>query len=394
MRIVTTFNDQKKAHLFSTFLTNEGIENKIEIVTDTDWGSAGYGDVACKIWVYDEDQVQTAFRWLEEFEKNPENPVFHESPKSVQEPIIKPLFAKNQELNPYRRIKIDRSTVVQERHPLGTITFYFLIVCSLLFGISEFTAPTIQSYPSWAPPTPIFSSPIKKKLLFDYPEAFEYIDKAVKLFGVEKLQSPQDLPPEGKFLVNQFLLTPYWQGFYEKILHYWKDPNYVWKFDAPLFEKIRQGEIWRAFTPCLLHSDLLHLFFNMIWLVILGKQMEKRMGWWKYLLFALITGVLSNTAQYLMSGSNFIGFSGILCAMLTFIWMRQKRAAWEGYLLQGTTMAFMMFFILTMFMIQIASFYLEAFQETTISPGIANTAHLTGAFLGVILGRSDFFSLK
>ena len=85
----------------------------------------------------------------------------------------------------------------------------------------------------------------------------------------------------------------------------------------------------------------------MIWLAVLGRQMELRLGGFRYLLFILITGIISNIVQYMMSGPNFLGYSGILCAMLSFIWVRQKKAAWEGYVLQDSTMGFMLLFLIT-----------------------------------------------
>ena len=175
-------------------------------------------------------------------------------------------------------------------------------------------------------------SKAKKDLLYDYPKAYEIVDKLVKLYGIDKLEDPKALPQEGKDLMRKFTETPYWQGIYQVFLeHYHNISAPV----APLFEKIRQGEIWRLFTPALLHSDILHILFNMLWLAVLGKQIEQRIGMGKYLLFILIAGVFSNTCQYLVGGVNFMGFSGIVCAMLTFICMRQKIAPWEGYPLKS-----------------------------------------------------------
>ena len=93
-----------------------------------------------------------------------------------------------------------------------------------------------------------------------------------------------------------------------------------------------------------------------------------------------------------MSGSNFIGFSGVLCAMITFTWFRQKHAAWEGYDLLPMTMAFISLFVVAMFGIQLLSFFLEINGIAPITPGVANTAHLTGAFAGYLLARSNLFS--
>ena len=95
-----------------------------------------------------------------------------------------------------------------------------------------------------------------------------------------------------------------------------------------------------------------------------------------------------------MSGANFIGFSGVLCAMVAFIWIRQKIAPWEGYPLQKSTITFLAFFVAAMLSIQIVAFYWEVQNVTTFTPGIANTAHITGALIGAILGRLPLFSWK
>lgn len=132
----------------------------------------------------------------------------------------------------------------------------------------------------------------------------------------------------------------------------------------------------------------------MLWLIVLGKQLEQRIKPWRYILFILFIAIISNTAQYLMSGPNFIGFSGVLCGMLAFIWVRQKTAAWEGYQIDRMTLIFMLIFILSMTGIQLLSFLLEKSLDWAISPNIANMAHLTGGLTGYILGRLNFFSWR
>ena len=392
MRLICTLNDQKQAAILSTFLASEGIENQLEISANTDWGSSNYGDVTCKIWIYDEDAVSNANRWIETFQQDPNNPLFHKTSAPVIPQVISPPQQDNKltvQLN--RGFKMPPTS---EREPMGTLTFAILMICCALFIITEITAPFITTLPPGLPPTPIVSSPVKKAMLYDYPLAFEIVDKLVNVYGVDKLQNLQDLPPEGQYILNKLKNTPYWQGFYAIIERKFENSNSSFEPQAPLFEKIRQGEVWRLFTPCLLHNDILHILFNMIWLVILGKQIEQRLSISRYVILTLILGIFSNTCQYLMSGANFIGFSGVLCGLLTFIWIRQKVAAWEGYPLQKATITFMMFFIFSMFTLQLISFYLEFNKQISISPGIANTAHLTGATMGAILGRLPFFSWK
>lgn len=389
MRLVCTLNDQKKGYELSSFLIAEGIENQLEISKNTDWGSVNYGDMTARIWVIDEDDFENALRWVDLYQKDPTNVAFS---KKTPEPILQ---------GPTPKLVISSKTPTPStQQPPATMTIYLLLACCILFFATEMTTPTFTFISSTTPAlslpaVPLYSAPIKKRMLYDYPYAYEIVDKLVNLFGVERLQEAGELPVEGRHLLEKFHNTPYWHGFYDTLLHRFgnseaKDSN----LGAPLFEKIRLGEFWRLFSPSLLHSDLLHIAFNMIWLVILGKQLELRLGIWRYLLFILITGIFSNTAQYLISGPNFIGFSGILCAMLAFIWVRQRKAAWEGYQLDGLTMKFMTFFILGMFVLQAISFYLETTSSMSISPGVANTAHLSGALAGFVLGQFNQFEWK
>jgi len=132
----------------------------------------------------------------------------------------------------------------------------------------------------------------------------------------------------------------------------------------------------------------------MLWLIVLGKQIEQRLTPWRYAIFILVVGVISNIAQYLMSGPNFIGFSGILIGMLTFVWVRQKRTAWEGYQIDRSSFIFMLIFIFGMAAIQLASFFVEKSFEWSFAPNIANMAHLIGGVVGYILGRLNFFSWR
>jgi GlpG protein len=130
----------------------------------------------------------------------------------------------------------------------------------------------------------------------------------------------------------------------------------------------------------------------MLWLLILGKQMERKISIPRYLLFMLLVGIFSNTMQYLMSGSDFIGFSGILTGMITFVWFRQKKAPWEGYQLQPATMGFITVFILGIAGLQMISFFMEISGARALAPQIANTAHLSGAFLGYLFSKVPFFA--
>lgn len=397
MRLLHTFKDDRDGRTFASFLTQEGIENKIDLFKITDWGSDSYGDVTCKVWIINEDDMEVAHEWLQLYLENPHDSRFYQVKPSPSH-VISPF---KEEVKPREEAKVTVTKLMRipkgmasPQKPTGVLTLYLIVACTAIFIGSMLTAPSYEKAPRYLPETALFSSPVKKALYYDYPNNYVIIDKIVKAYGLEKLLNPSELPPEGQFLLKQYQSTPYWNGFYYKLIAYFGEKRVPITIQAPLFEKIRMGEVWRLFTPALLHYDVLHLFFNMIWLLVLGRQIEFRLGIPRYLLFILLTGVFTNTAQYLMSGSNFIGFSGILCAMIMFVWIRQKKAPWEGYQLLPATMGFITVFILGLAGIQLISFIMQVYGIEGFAPPIANTAHLIGGFLGYLLAQFNTFAWK
>lgn len=394
MRLIGTINNEKQGRAFSNFLQRAEIPNQCEINVNTDWGSNDYGNVSCKIWVIDEDQYNKGLEFLNDFNQNPDDPRFYDTTPPL-EALIEP-EDESEVIMTATNSHGKKSLPV--RNSMGTWTLYLIIVCGWIFIWGQITSPPNDVYekmPQNLPAVPILEPPINKKLIYDYPYAYEIVDRLIALYGLENAANPSALPPEGKYLFETYLHTKYWEGLYSYIVTSIIEKKPLKQYidtDIPMFEKIRAGEVWRAFTPCLLHANFLHILFNLIWLVVLGKQMEMRLGGAKYLLFILVAGIIPNTAQYLMSGSNFIGISGVVAAMFGFIWMRQKYAAWEGYQLQRGTIGFILFFFGIMLAIQLLSFVTEITWKVSISPGIANTAHIVGVIVGILFGRSKYFS--
>lgn len=379
MRLLCTLENEQEAIQLSQYLNENHIANNLEMNISRDWGSDAYGTNISTIWVIEEDQFEKAEQLFQRFQANP-------PPRpSLTTAIIEPI----QNLVTEEEAK-EQAVHINTRKSL--ITVYLLIFCALLYFIGELTSPKLPSFLPSLPLTPLVTSPINSLLMFDWPQTYELISEFAQQYGIDSLQSYQELPLTAKELLQEIQQTPFWQGLYDRIIEITASVNPSPLFNAPLFEKIQQGEIWRLFSPIVLHADILHLLFNMLWLYVLGKQIEEKAGPFKYVLFILIAAGLSNTAQYLMTGPNFLGFSGVLCAMLTFIWIRQRKAPWEGYQLQRSTFLFILIFIFGMFALQSLAFGLEVYTKHSVGVSIANTAHIAGLIIGLILGNLPTFA--
>lgn len=141
---------------------------------------------------------------------------------------------------------------------------------------------------------------------------------------------------------------------------------------SPSLPEVAHGEIWRLFTPILIHFGFIHLFFNMLWLLDLGSMVEGRQGRWHFALLLLVISGVSNLAQYLVSGPSFGGMSGVVYGLLGFIWVKGKFDPVSGLFLHSQTALMMLVW-----------FFLCLFK---IIPNVANTVHAAGLAVGLAWG--------
>ncbi len=398
MRLVWTTDNADQFRAFCGFLHAKRIAFTTEEKVGQDWSSDEYGTRKYLLWITDEDQTQSCIDWLVKFIDNPSSPEFttQNSDSIVGRNALRTSDYLEQRLR--RPISTKDEEIKKQFSGNIRLTAFIILLCSCIFLYEMYNERRIKALPSEVRQEVLELSPVRKAFLFDYPQSYEYLDKIVLLYGVDALAKPQDLPETGRFLYKKFLQEPVFTGYFPYILSFTKtafgqatDKNPPIA-ELKLFEKIREGQYWRLITPTLLHVDILHLFFNMIWVLLLGTQIEARLGSVRLFLLMLISGVLSNVSQYLMTGPNFVGFSGIICAMATYIKARQQIAPWEAYQMSSSTFGFIMFFIGALAFFSLVTFFIDVFQNITLPIAIANTAHLVGAVTGYLLGRMRFFS--
>ncbi|MGH1371613.1 MAG: rhomboid family intramembrane serine protease [Cellvibrionaceae bacterium] len=137
-----------------------------------------------------------------------------------------------------------------------------------------------------------------------------------------------------------------------------------------------QLQYWRLLTPVFLHFGFFHILFNSLWIWEFGRRIELHFGGGFLLLAVLVTGVSSNLAQYLWKGpSLFGGLSGVLYALLGFLWVHNRFKPHPITTLPPGIIGFMLFW-----MVLGMSGAVNAF----IDGSVANAAHFGGLISGML----------
>jgi GlpG protein len=147
-------------------------------------------------------------------------------------------------------------------------------------------------------------------------------------------------------------------------------------------DDIHRGEVWRLFTPVLLHLNLIHLLFNMWATLVEGTIIETRRGTRTMLILVLLSAVASNVGQYLFVinfGRTLVpwgGFSGVVYAMFGYLWMKGRNEPEQGIYLHPSSVQIMLLWLVLGFTL----------------PGMrmANGAHLVGLVVGMLFGLARF----
>lgn len=131
------------------------------------------------------------------------------------------------------------------------------------------------------------------------------------------------------------------------------------------------NEPLRLIGPIFLHFSILHIVFNTMWWWQLGGSIEKALGKGVLINLLLISALFSNIGQYLVSGANFGGLSGVVYALVGFIWWFGWLAPEKGLSLAKPIVGFMLVWLMLGFV-------------DLLPVNVANAAHLLGLISGCL----------
>jgi membrane associated rhomboid family serine protease len=132
---------------------------------------------------------------------------------------------------------------------------------------------------------------------------------------------------------------------------------------------------WSLITTVFIHGSWLHLLFNMLWLVQIGRILEATLNPIVYLAFLVGAAAVGGGCQFLISGSTGIGMSGVVYAMFALMWAgRGLYPAWGAVATQANLRLFVGWGLFC-----IVATYLHILA-------IANGAHAGGFLFGLSVG--------
>lgn len=162
----------------------------------------------------------------------------------------------------------------------------------------------------------------------------------------------------------------------------WNITNTEYERLLPYFvfseQNLLQGRVWTLITALFIHSDIIHLGSNMVFLFVFGNTLEDVFRDRKPLiafLFGGITSFLVSTAYY-PANTIMIGASGAIFTLSAVVVLTNP-------------LQFSFFFMMPLGLISVIYFLYNAFAVYLGLPGnIAYIAHVIGFILGIPLGMA------
>ncbi|MDR2866111.1 MAG: rhomboid family intramembrane serine protease [Methanomassiliicoccaceae archaeon] len=142
------------------------------------------------------------------------------------------------------------------------------------------------------------------------------------------------------------------------------------------------NEPWTLLTSMFLHMDILHLIFNMLFLMLIGLALESRIGRWRFISVYLLGGVIGGLTFGLLEQSSsvyLIGASGAISALFGAmlmlyprdrIWMPVGPVITNRFPVRTTALVW--------FSVQLLLFLFD-------NSGVAYAAHLSGFMAGAVI---------
>lgn len=319
MRSIGKIPADRDAEAFSNHLVTQGVANMVEqSALTSDW----------LVWVENDDQLEQATTELETFLAGKADATIERSKRLAQE------IRKEQEKNETKRRKnfVDvRTSWSSAKRGKTPVTIALVAICVVIAFVTRGGA---EGYVDQVGKYLYFANP--------YSSAQPTADDD----GTQRVQRPSLPSRAGKSRTSAY---------------------------RAMFRDISHGQVWRLVTPMLLHFGVMHILFNMFWLLDLGVMIEAKRSSLFLLSFVLISSAVANVFQVAWSPSPYFGgMSGVVYALFGYVWMKGRFQPELGMGMSNQNVLIMLgWLVLCM---------------TGMLGPIANAAHVGGLVAGVVAG--------
>jgi GlpG protein len=138
----------------------------------------------------------------------------------------------------------------------------------------------------------------------------------------------------------------------------------------------QQAQYWRLISPIFMHFSPMHIIFNLMWWWFLAGRIESQQSSARLMVVLLVTALVPNISQFLVSGANFGGLSGVVYGLLGYIGIYTWLHPDSRLRLPPALYVFMLIWLVLGF----------SGVLTPFVGHIANTAHLAGLISGAAVG--------
>jgi len=165
------------------------------------------------------------------------------------------------------------------------------------------------------------------------------------------------------------------------LVFFYTASNLVYYVNEYGFEPISflNGKYYTILTSMFLHANIIHLFFNMLFLFLLGPTLEKNAGISKFLIVYFLGGMIATLASFIppffRPGVAGVGASGAISALVGL-----------GMFLCPGKIIISQYLIPLPFVVVGAFYFLSNAMNLSVSSNIGYHVHMVGLIIGSIFG--------
>jgi len=152
----------------------------------------------------------------------------------------------------------------------------------------------------------------------------------------------------------------------------------LWFVPDALNELFESFALWRLWTPTFVHYTLPHLVVNLyLWYLFASKiEHESRL---ELFILVIVSAALANGCQWWFVGPNFGGLSGVVYALMSYLYLMHRLAGKAAYKIDNH-LALLMLALIPLS----ATGWLGRFSNYAHIAGLISGAVLAGLYLAII----------